>query len=65
MTRIRTGTYALVVALAAATPAFAAMPRLTGGPLDYILMPLLGYVSLLALARLDAWLRLRRGRSGG
>lgn len=65
MTRTTIGTFALALALAEATPALAGMPRLTSGPLDYFLMPLLGYVSLLALARLAGLLRLRRGRSGG
>ncbi len=65
MNRMKVGVFALVLALTATTPALAAMPRLTNGPLDYFLMPLLGYVSLLALARLEVWLRLRRGQSGG
>lgn len=31
-----------------ASPALAAVPRLTGNAVDYVLMPLLGYLSLVA-----------------
>lgn len=36
-----------------ATPLLAA-PRLTNGPADYVLMPLLGYLALLVAAQLIA-----------
>lgn len=33
------------------------LPRFTGGPLDYVLMPLLGYVSIIIAAHLAVRLR--------
>ncbi|BCR03401.1 hypothetical protein DESUT3_04700 [Desulfuromonas versatilis] len=44
--------------LCSTTPLLAA-PRLTQGPADYVLMPFLGYVSLVAAAQLIARCRRR------
>lgn len=54
---VRQGTV-LVGAVVMATPA-AAAPQLTGGNLDYFLMPFLGYCGIIAIAHLFAG-RVRR-----
>ena len=48
---------------ATATPAAAALPRLVESGLDYLLMPLLGYLSLVVIGwLLELPLRLRGNR---
>jgi len=47
-----------LVLVAGAAPAHAALPRLTGNNLDYVLMPLLGYLALV----LAGWLLELPGR---
>lgn len=41
----------LVCLVAAATPVWAEVPRLANNNADYLLMPLLGYVAIIASAR--------------
>jgi hypothetical protein len=52
-----------LILVAGAAPAQAALPRLAGNGLDYVLMPLLGYLTLvIASWLLDLPARLRGGQ---
>ncbi len=52
---------AIALLVASASPALA-VPRLTEGPADYVLMPFLGYAALLGVAQLIGALSRKGGR---